>query len=84
MSNSYSRAPGIQSFHALGASYRAIARSFQCGYTTITDAIHSDIPPSPAIKRGRKKLITPEISRCIETLPLMDALLSNASTKAKV
>jgi hypothetical protein len=34
--------------------------------------------------RGRKNIITPEISHHVETLSLMDALLTNVQIKAKV
>jgi hypothetical protein len=84
MGNSHSRAQDIQRLHTLGPIHRAIARSFQCRHTTIVDAIHSDMPPSPAVKRGRKKLITPGISRYTETLSLMDVLLFNAEIKTKM
>jgi hypothetical protein len=84
MGNSHSRTQGIQRLHTSSATYRVIAVSFQCSHTAIARAIHSDIPSYPAIKRGRKKLITPEISRLGETLSLMDVLLSNAQIKAKV
>jgi hypothetical protein len=82
MGNSQSRAQGIKHFHASGASYRDIARTLQCSHTTIADVIHSDMPPSPAIKRGRRPVVMPEVSRYIETLSLMDARLSNAKIKA--
>jgi hypothetical protein len=36
------------------------------------------------MKSGRKKIITPEISRDIEMLSLMDSLLTNDQIKAKV
>jgi hypothetical protein len=84
MANSQLRAQGIKRLHASGANDRNIARSLQCSHTTIADAIHSDMPPSPAIKRGRRPVITPEVFRYVETLSLMDAHLSNAQIKAKV
>jgi hypothetical protein len=84
MGNSQSRAQGMKRPHAAGASYRDIARTLQCSHTTIADAIHSDVPPSPAIKRSRRRVITPEVSCYIETLSLMDACLSNVQIKAKV
>jgi hypothetical protein len=84
MGNSQSRVQGIEHLHASSASYRDIVRTLQCSHTTIADAIHSDMPPSPAIKRSRRPVITPEVSGDIETLSLMDARLSNAHIKAKV
>jgi hypothetical protein len=78
MGNSQSRAQGIKRLHASGASYNIIGRTLQCSHTTIPDAIHSDMPPSPAIKRDRRPGITPKVSRYIKTLSLMDAGLSNA------
>jgi hypothetical protein len=56
MESSQSRAQGIKRLHASGASYRDIARTIQCSHATIADAIHSNMPPSPAIKRGRVSL----------------------------
>jgi hypothetical protein len=53
-----SRVQGIQRLHASGASCRDVARTLQRSHTTIADAIHSDMPPSPAIKRGRRPMIT--------------------------
>jgi hypothetical protein len=61
-----------------------IARTLQCSHTTITDAIHSDMLRSPAIKRGRRPVITPEVSRYIEILSLMDARSSCCETSAEL
>jgi hypothetical protein len=84
MGNNQSRAQGIKRLHASGASHRDITWTLQCSHTTNADAIHFGMPSSPAIKRGRRLVITPEVSRYIETLPLMDARLSNSQIKAKV
>jgi hypothetical protein len=84
MGNTRPRTQGIQRLYESGASYRAIARSFQCIHTTMAHAIHSDMAPFPAISQGQKKLITREISRYIEILSMMDAILSNAQITAKV
>jgi hypothetical protein len=53
MENSQSPPQGIKRLHASGASSKDIAPTLQCSHTTIADAIHSDMPPSPAIKRDR-------------------------------
>jgi hypothetical protein len=52
MGNSQLHAQGIKSLHASGANYKDIARALQCSHTAVADAIHSDMRPSPAIKRG--------------------------------
>jgi hypothetical protein len=77
MGGAQSRVRGIQRLHTAGLSYKTIATDLKCSYPIIAVALHSTDSESPPMKRGRKKIITPEISRCIERLSLMDLLLAD-------
>jgi hypothetical protein len=84
MGTAQSRVRGIQRLHTVELSYKTIATELKCSFTTIAEALHLTDSESPRIKHGRKKIITPEISRSIETLSLMDSTLANNQIKAKV
>jgi hypothetical protein len=68
--------PVSQRLHTAGLSYKIIAIKLKHSYTTIAEALYSTDSEFPLIKRGRKKIITPEISCYIQTLSLMDSLLT--------
>jgi hypothetical protein len=79
-----SRARGIQGLHTAGLRYKTTATELKCSNMTFVIAIHSTDSESPAIKRGQTKMLMPDISYYIETLSLMDSLLTNDQIKAKV
>jgi hypothetical protein len=84
MGAAQSRVRGIQRLHAAELRSKTIATERKCSYTTIAEALHSTDSKSPPVKRRRKKIIVPEISRCIETLSLMDSPLTNNQIKTKI
>jgi hypothetical protein len=63
---------------------KTITTELKYSYTTVAEALDSTDSESPPIKRDEKKIITPEISRSIETLSLMDSLLTNDQIKVNV
>jgi hypothetical protein len=79
-----SRVQRIQRLHTAGLRDKTIATELKCSYTIIDEVLHSTDSESPPIQRGRKKIIRPEISHYIDTLSLMDSILTSDQIKAKV
>jgi hypothetical protein len=74
----------MQDLHTKGASRQSIAMEPKCCDTMITNVFDANIAPPCCTKRGRKTTITGEIPGYIETLCLLDALLTNTQIKDRL
>jgi hypothetical protein len=77
MGSDQSCAQGIQNLPSRGDSYKNTIANLMGSYRKITSALF------PSTKRGGTSIITLETSGYIETLSLVDALLTNVQIKTR-